>query len=154
MRAAYKFLAYAIDVMIFFQAAVVAWALFGLSKWVEDGNQLTKASMESDTFKFTAERGFMFHGIGGEMVIPLLGLILLIVSFFAKVPGGVKWAAMLFGGIVLQVVLAFVAFGVPLIGMLHGINALLLFWLAFRAARAADEVETGAADAPEAAAVR
>ena len=34
----------------------------------------------------------MLHGINGEMVFPLLALLLLIVSFFAKVPRGVHWA--------------------------------------------------------------
>ena len=37
----------------------------------------------------------MIHGINGEMLIPLVALILLIISFFAKVPEGPKWAAML-----------------------------------------------------------
>ena len=41
-------------------------------------------------------------------VMPLLGLILLIVSFFAakQVPGARKWAGIVFGLIVLQVALA------------------------------------------------
>ena len=44
--------------------------------------------MEGDTFSFTEERGFMIHGINGQMLIPLVGLVLLIISFFAKVPEG------------------------------------------------------------------
>ena len=45
--------------------------------------------------------------------MPVLGLILLIVSFFAAkvVPGARKWAGIVFGLIVLQVALAFVSFG-------------------------------------------
>ncbi len=35
----------------------------------------------------------MLHGMIGMMLIPLLALVLLIISFFAKIPGGVKWAA-------------------------------------------------------------
>ena len=151
MRSAYKFLAYAIDVLILVQAAMIAWAVFGLSKWIEDGNSLTKAKMEGDTFSFTEERGFMIHGINGEMLIPLIGLILLIISFFAKVPEGTKWAGMLFGGIVLQVALGLFAHGLPFLGMLHGLNALLLFWLAYRTAKQADVVS--ATTEPQAAAV-
>ena len=35
--------------------------------------------------------------MNGQFLIPLLGLALLIVSFFAAVNGGVKWAAIIFG---------------------------------------------------------
>ncbi|MEV6301480.1 hypothetical protein AB0M02_18865 [Actinoplanes sp. NPDC051861] len=64
------------------------------------------------------------HAQIGAIVIPLLALALLIVSFFAKVPGGVKWAAITFGVVILQVFLAFVGFAAPLVGLLHGANAL------------------------------
>ncbi len=153
MRSAYKYLAYAIDVLILVQAAAMAWAVFGLSKWIEDGNSLTKAKMEGDTFSFTEERGFMIHGINGQMLIPLVALILLIIAFFAKVPEGPKWAGMLFGGIVVQVVLGIAGHGVPALGFVHGFWALLLFWLAYRTAKQADVLESAAA-APEAAAAR
>jgi hypothetical protein len=151
MRQAYKVLAYAIDVLILVQAAAIAWAVFGLSKWIEDGGTLTKAKMEGDTFSFTEERGFMIHGINGQLLIPLIGLILLIISFFAKVPQGPKWAGMLFGGIVLQVALGMLSHAVPTLGFIHGFWALLLFGLAYRTAKQADlVVEPGAAfeDAP------
>jgi len=152
MRSAYKYLAYAIDALILVQAAAIAWAVFGLGKWIEDGNSLTKAKMEGDTFAFTEERGFMIHGINGQMLIPLVGLILLIVSFFAKVPEGRKWAGMLFGGIVIQVLLGMFGHGLPALGVLHGMNALLLFWLAYRTAKQADVVAVVAS--PEDATVR
>ena len=48
MRSAYKYLAYAVDALILLQAAAIAWAVFGLSKWIEDGNTLTKAKMEGN----------------------------------------------------------------------------------------------------------
>jgi hypothetical protein len=153
MRSAYKYLAYAIDALILVQAAAMAWAVFGLSKWIEDGNTLTKAKMEGDTFSFTEERGFMIHGINGQLLIPLIGLILLIISFLAKVPEGRKYAGMLFGGIVVQVALGMTAHAVPALGFIHGFWALLLFWLAYRTAKQADLVDAGTA-APEAAAVR
>jgi hypothetical protein len=153
MRSAYKFFAYAINVLILLQAAAMAWAVFGLSSWIEDGNTITKAKLENhDGFLFTEERGFMIHGISGEMLIPLIGLILLIVSFFAKIPGGPKYAGMLFGGIVLQVILGIAAHGLPALGFIHGFWALLLFWLAYRTAKQADLVAPGAT-APEAATV-
>ena len=152
MRSAYKFLAYAIDVLILLQAAAMAWAVFGLSSWIEDGNTITKAKLENhDGFLFAEERGFMIHGINGQLLIPLIGLILLIISFFAKVPEGVKFAAMLFGGIVVQVALGIAAHGLPALGFIHGFWALLLFALAFRAAKQADLVASP--PTPEAATV-
>lgn len=138
MRSAYRYLAYAIDALILVQAAAIAWAVFGLGKWIEDGHSLTKAKMEGNTFAFTEERGFMIHGINGQMLIPLVGLALLIVSFLAKVPEGTKWAGMVFGGIVLQVALGLLSHAVPALGALHGILALLLFWLAYRTAKQAE----------------
>ena len=74
--------------------------------------------------------GLELHTVVGEMVIPLLALVLLIVSFFAGVAGGVKWAAIIFGLVVLQVLLAFAASGAPAVGALHGLNALALIAVA------------------------
>jgi hypothetical protein len=75
------------------------------------------------------------HGFVGFNVMPLLGLILLVVSFFAakEVPGARKWAGIVFGLIVLQVALALFAFSVPALGALHGINALAVLGTAGRA---------------------
>jgi heme A synthase len=97
------------------------------------------------------------HGFVGFNVMPLLGLILLIVSFFAakSVPGARKWGAIVFGLIILQVALALVAFSVPAIGGLHGINALAVFGTAVRASMLAREragarsSATGAVDIPQ-----
>jgi hypothetical protein len=82
--------------------------------------------------------GNVFHGIHGFVgfnIMPLLGLVLLIVSFFAakSVPGARKWAGIVFGLIVLQVALALFAFSVPALGALHGINALAVLATAGRA---------------------
>jgi hypothetical protein len=141
MRAAYKFLAYAIDALILLQAAAIAWAVFGESKYIDDGHTVSKALQESDTIPFPEVAGFIIHGISGMMVIPLVGLILLIVSFFAKVPEGTKWAAMVFVGILVQVALGVFGHSLPALGFLHGFFALLLFWLAWRAAKQASVVE-------------
>ena len=145
MRSAYKYLAYAIDVLILLQAAAIAWAVFGLSKYIDDGHSINKSGIEGDKTLFSEENGFAIHGMSGTTLIPLVALILLIISFFAKVPQGPKWAGMLFGGIVVQVALGLTAHSVPALGFLHGFWALLLFWLAYRTAQQADVVaETGA----------
>ena len=138
MRSAYKYLAYAIDALILLQAAAIAWAVFGLEKWIEDGNTATKATLDGSGSSFPAETGFTIHGISGTAVIPLVALALLGVAFVAHVPEGVKWAAMVFGGVVVQVLLGVLGHSVPLIGFVHGFFALLLFWLAWRTAKQAD----------------
>ena len=144
MKSAYKYLAFAVPVLVAIQAAAIAFAFFGLGKWIEDGGTLDKAAMESDkSLGFTGEVGFMIHGIGGEMLIPLVALALLIVSFFAKIPGGSKWAGFVLLDVVLQVMLAFTAFGAPVVGPLHGLNALFLAWLGWTTARRVDTAVAG-----------
>jgi hypothetical protein len=77
--------------------------------------------------------------------MPLLGLILLIVSFFAakQVPGARKWAGIVFGLILLQVALALFAFSIPALGALHGLNALAVFGTAARASMLGREATVG-----------
>lgn len=138
MRSAYKYLAFAVPVLVAVQAAAIAFAFFGLGKWIEDGGTLDKAAMEDEDLSFTGVLGFMVHGINGQMVIPLVAIILLIVAFFAKIPGGVKWAAFILLDVIVQIAFAFGAFGAPAIGMFHGLNALFLAWLGYTAGRRVD----------------
>lgn len=146
MKSAYRWLAAIIAIEVAVQAAAIAFAIFGMSKWVEDGGVLNKQVMESEDTSFTGVVGFMIHGINGEMVIPLLAIILLVVSFFAKVPGGVKWAGFVLLAVVVQVLLGLLSHAVPGLGALHGINALILFYLAIAASRrAATTVGAGSA---------
>jgi heme A synthase len=81
--------------------------------------------------------GPVLHFVGGMMVIPILTLLLLICSFFAKVRGGVKWALLLLLTVFVQVMLGGFAFELPALGLLHGANAFILLTLALIAARAA-----------------
>jgi len=146
MRKAYAVLAWAIPVLVVIQAMAIAFALFGLGKWVEDGGTLDKATMESDkSVGFTGEAGFMIHGIFGEMLIPLVAILLLVVSFFTKVPGASKWAGFVLLDVVVQIALAFMSFGAPVIGPLHALNAFVLAMLGVLAAR---RVGTGEITSP------
>jgi hypothetical protein len=144
MRSTYKFLAYAIAVLVVVQAGAIAWAFFGLTNEIDQNNLvINKACLESEDGcggGFTAEWGFAIHMFfNGFVLIPLLSLILLISSFFAKVPGGAAMAAGVFGLVVLQVIV------LPMLsrevasgfGALHGVNALVLMGLAYMAGRRA-----------------
>jgi hypothetical protein len=154
MRSAYRWLAAIIALEVAVQAAAIAFAIFGMSKWIEDGGVLNKQVMESDqSAGFSGESGFMIHGINGEMLIPLLAIILLVVSLFAKVPGGVKWAGFVLLAVVVQVLLGMFAHGAPGLGALHGINALILFTVAVVASRRAKAAASFPAE-PQAEAAR
>ena len=149
MRSTYRFLAYAIAALVVVQAVAIAWAFFGLSNWIEEGGVVNKAYLECTDCESigVAEWGFAIHMFfNGFVLIPLLSLILLIASFFAKVRGGVAMAAGLFGLIVLQV------FVLPMLsrevgsgfGALHGLNALVMLGLAIMAGRRASSVTPAA----------
>ncbi len=101
MRSAYKYLAYAIDVLILLQAAAIAWAVFGLDQWIDAGNGHSLARPPPKQQDVLPRGDRVRHPRHQrDAVIPLVGLILLIISFFAKVPEGPKWAGMVFVGIV------------------------------------------------------
>jgi Family of unknown function (DUF6220) len=137
MKSAYRILAYVIAAEVIIQAAAIAYAIFGLGAYIQGGGVMDKAAMESETTTFTGDGGFPLHGINGEMIFPLLVLILLVLSFFAKVPRGVMWAGVAFGLTVLQIAFALLGRGLPFLGILHGANALLIFGVAVMAAMAA-----------------
>lgn len=130
MRSVYRVLAFVIVAEVAIQAMAIAYAVAGLGKWVDEGGVLDKAVMESDEMPFPEIAGFIIHGINGMYLIPLLALLLLIFSFFAKVPGGVTWAAVVLLLVVLQVVLGLFGEDIPALGALHGLNALVLFGVA------------------------
>jgi hypothetical protein len=139
------------------QAFAIAWAVFGLNQWItDDGGVVNKALLECDDcdMNFTAEWGFAIHMFfNGLILIPLTSLALLITSFFAKVPGGVKYAAIILGLIVLQVLVlpALSRSAGSAFGGLHGVNALVLMGVAIMAGRRASVPAGAAAPVPAAA---
>ncbi len=135
MRSFYRILAYIIAAEVAIQAMVMVYAVAGLGKWVEGGGVLDKSVMESEATPFSEVVGFAIHGINGMMVIPALALILLIVAFFVKVAGAVKFALIVVGLVALQIVLGLLGHGVPFLGALHGLNAFLLVGASLAAAR-------------------
>ncbi len=141
-----------IDVFAFGILTDFRTVLFPDSARLNEGGVVDKALLECTDCDqdFTAEWGFAIHMFfNGLILIPLTSLILLIVSFFAKVPRG----AALAGGIVVLVLLQ--VFVLPTLsrevgsgfGALHGINALLLLGLAIMAGQRASQPVSTAADA-------
>ena len=130
MRAAYRVLAGLIAIGVVVQAAAIAFALFDIEHKTDDGVLYSKDSSNA---------GVTLHSVLGGMVIPVLALAFLIVSFFAGIPGGVKWASITFGVLLLQVALGYAGHGLPWIGVLHGLNAFALAGVASVAMRKARE---------------
>jgi hypothetical protein len=150
MKKTYQVLAFLIALEVIVQATAIAWGLFGFADWIDKGNTFSKEDLDCEDcgWNFTAERGFMIHGINGFMIVPLISLIFLIVSFFAKIPGGVKWALGLFVLVILQS--QFLPelsreFGAGF-GALHGLNAMVIFAVAIMAGK---RVTTARAAEPE-----
>jgi hypothetical protein len=138
MRTAYKVLAYLVAAEVAVQAMVMVWAIAGLSKWVDSGGVFDKSviegSIETGAMPFPEVFGILVHGINGTFVVPGIAL-LLIVSFFTKVRGAIKWALIVFALVVVQGQLGFLGHDFPLGGALHGLNALALFGVALYAGR-------------------
>jgi hypothetical protein len=149
MRTAYKVLAYLVAAEVAIQAMVAVWAIAGLGKWVEGGGVLDKAVMESEGTPFPEVFGFIVHGINGTFVIPGIALLLVIASFFTKVRGAIKWAVIVFVLVVVQGQLGFLGHEIPAVGLLHGLNALLLFGTAVYAGRRMRAATQSTASPPE-----
>jgi hypothetical protein len=139
MRTAYKVLAYLVAAEVAVQAMVMVWAIAGLGKWVDGGGVFDKSviegSVENGAMPFPEVLGILVHGINGTFVVPVLALALLIVSFFTKVRGAIKWALIVFALVVVQGQLGFLGHEFPVGGALHGLNALALFGVALYAGR-------------------
>jgi hypothetical protein len=154
MRATYRVLAHTIAGFVVIQAAVMVFAVAGLGLWISDGHTVTESNFNENTLPdFTGSIGLELHGVFGTMVIPLLALVLLIVSFFAKIPGGSKWAGLVLLAVVVQVLLGIFGHEVAISGLLHGLNAFVLFLVALQAGRRVSRT-ADVARAPEVAASR
>jgi hypothetical protein len=136
MRATYRVLALLIAVGVVLQAAFIAAAWFQVLNELDSGTVVDK--------NYEGNWAHAAHGETGMMVIPVLAIALLILSFFARIPGGVKWAGITIGVLALQILLAFLSFAAPVVGILHGLNAFALAAVASIAARKAREAETPA----------
>jgi hypothetical protein len=129
VRATYRVLAYLVPVIVALQTAFIAFALFGITSWVGDHHVYTKGTAD----RATGATAITLHSIGA-MALVLVVLALLVVSFFADLPGGTKWAAFIVVDVLVQYALAFAAFAAPVVGVLHGLNAFVVFGLAMAAA--------------------
>ena len=143
MRAVYRILAFVVAAEVAIQASLVVWGDAGLGRYIDQVGVVDKSTFETafegGPAPFPEFVGLLFHGLNGTIVIPALALLLLVSSFFAKVPRGIVFGLAVFGLVALQANLGFAGHAVPSLGALHGINALVLFstaiWTALRVSR-------------------
>ncbi|MDA1358299.1 hypothetical protein O1R50_01630 [Glycomyces luteolus] len=133
MRVTYRILAYIIAANVAIQAAFMAYAIAGLGIWIDDGGVLDSAVIESDDAPFDEVIGFAVHAINGMFVMPALALILLIISFFAKIQRGVVYALILLGWVIVQIFLGIFGHEAAIFGLLHGLVAFAVYGTAFMA---------------------
>ena len=123
----YRVLAYLIAAGVVLQAAAIAYAVFGMFEWVSAGGTIDKALIESDSPQIGGIAGFNLHQLVGVTILPLLALMFLISSFFARIPGGIRWGLIVFSATVAQSLLGIYAHETSAVGWLHGAMALILF---------------------------
>ena len=129
MRTAYRVLAFAIAALVAVQAAAIGYAVFAQLIWIENGGTIDKASIESAP----GTSAYIFHALDGGVVL-LLALALLVISFFAKIPQGVRWAVIVLVCTIVQIALGTLSHMLSAIGAVHGAVALVLFGVAVMAA--------------------
>lgn len=149
MRTTYLWLARLISLLVVVQAMTITFAVAGLFHWITaDGGALDDSVVkgwEASPPTFTGAIGHFIHWMTGERVMPALALLLLIVSFFAKVSKGVVIALVLFVLVVLQTMSGLFGDGMPYLGLWHGLGAFLIFGASMAAAMKAKEAPSAVA---------
>jgi heme A synthase len=127
MRTAYRVLAFAIAALVAVQAAAIGYGVFAQQKWIENGGTLDSAT------NAPGDGALIFHALDGGVVL-LAALAMLIISFFAKIPQGVRWAVIVLVCTVVQIALGTLSHIVTASGAVHGAFALVLFGVSVMAA--------------------
>ena len=139
---AYRFFALFIALEVVIQAMAIAFAVFGMSNFIQnDGGVVDKALIDSQDADFTGVIGYPIHFLNG-MLIGLLALLFLITSFFAKVAGGTRDAAIIVVLVVVEIFLGTIGGDLPILGPLHALNAFAILFMALGAAKRATESAT------------
>jgi hypothetical protein len=138
MRKAYNALGWVSAGLVMVQAALIAWGVGGENRFIENGGVMDKALAEAANG--AGERpypemiAFELHSLNG-ILMPVLALILVGISFGTGLPRARRNAGILFGLIFVQHALGMAIIDLPMIGLAHGLNALLVFAAAMVVAR-------------------
>ncbi|MDX6488897.1 MAG: hypothetical protein QOK13_1512 [Gaiellaceae bacterium] len=115
MSAVYRFWASLMALAVVVQIGLVGVGAFHAAKLSDKHKTIT-----DDVFG----SWFKPHIALGYLLVPA-ALLLVLLSLVAR-GGRIKWSLIAFGLFILQVLLAWLAYGVPALGFLHPINALLI----------------------------
>ena len=130
MRKTYNALGWVTAGLVMLQAALIAWGVGGENRFIENGGVMDKALAEAAESggerSFPEMIAFELHSLNG-ILMPVLALILVGVSFGARLPRARRNAGILFGLIFVQHGLGMAIVDSPLFGLAHGLNALLVF---------------------------
>ena len=137
MRTTYRVLAHLVALGVAIQAASVALGFFFIIHEVEDGGVVSAG------YDYESNLGIMVHRFGGLGLVPLAAIALFGVAFRTRTPGAVARAGTVFGLVLLQIALVFLAFTVAWGGALHGVNALAVLLSAIWAGRLFPRVRQG-----------
>lgn len=121
-----------IALAVLLQAAFIALGTFTILNDADEGKHIDG----SDDYNL----GQNLHSVGA-MVLSLLVIIALIVAL-TKFKAARKHAGLLFGVVLLQWVFAMISFDAPIVGLLHGANAIVILVVAIRAETLAKRVGT------------
>ena len=86
MRKALRVLFYLLAAEVLVQGAAIGYAIVRFGEYAND-HGVSKGFFDQDNATFPGSGAFGLHFLNGFMVIPVLVLVTLIVSLFAKVPG-------------------------------------------------------------------
>jgi hypothetical protein len=118
MNSAFRIWASLVSLAIVVQVGLAGYGAFHAVDVSDDKGAITKKGVE---------HGFNAHAALGYVIL-LAALVLLILAFFARRdPAGAarpKWAGILFGLLIVQVLFAWLGGAVAGLGVLHGMNAL------------------------------
>jgi len=152
MRKAHQVLAIVLAAFVVIQAMAIAYALAGLGKWIEDGHTLNaavKKQLEDGDVKYRGVGGFALHGIDGQLIIPIITILLLIFSLLAakQVPGAGTRGGIIFVMVIVQIVLGMSAEDAPFLAPIHALNGFGIFAMAVVTARKAAEAAPATTEA-------
>ena len=122
MNGIYKYLSAIFAAGVVLQIGLAGYGAFYAAHKSDDN---TPKVITHDSF----EHGFGPHALFGTLLV-LIGIVLLIVAAAGRLGRRrIKLTAILAGLLILQMILAAVGASVPVVGALHGINALAIFGL-------------------------
>jgi hypothetical protein len=130
MKTTYRIFAYLICLGVVLQAASIAFGFFGIGRWVVAGNTLDRYTFLDNSSQLGGYAGLAFHYVVGQAIMPLLGLVLLICSFFTRARNAALWASAVVVSIIVEIVLGLAAFHGAAAGAAHGFLAIVIFAIA------------------------